>query len=201
MFAANQRLPYDAPPELKEQGRGGKEGDMLVGDLKKVIRKIPDFPKPGINFYDITTLFADPVAFRTAANKMIERYRGEKIDAFVGIEARGFILAAVMAYSLEAGLVLVRKPGKLPGKTLAEEYSLEYGAGQVEIHEDAVEPGQRVVIVDDLLATGGTAAAVGKLLNRVDARVEGFAFMVELAFLGGREGLGDRNVFSLLTYD
>ena len=174
---------------------------MLVGDLKKVIREIPDFPRPGINFYDITTLFADPVAFRTAMNKMIERYRGDKIDAFVGIEARGFLLASVMAFNLSTGLVLVRKPGKLPGKTLAEEYSLEYGVSQVEIHEDAVEPGQRVVIVDDLLATGGTAAAVGKLLNRLNARVEGFAFLVELAFLNGREGLGDRNVFSLLTYD
>ena len=174
---------------------------MLVGDLKKAIREIPDFPEPGINFYDITTLFADPAAFRTAMNRMIERYRGDKIEAFVGIEARGFLLASVMAYSLSTGLVLVRKPGKLPGKTLAEEYSLEYGVNRVEIHEDAVEPGQRVVIVDDLLATGGTAAAVGKLLNRLDARIEGFAFLVELAFLNGREGLGGRNVFSLLTYD
>ena len=174
---------------------------MLVGDLKKVIREIPDFPKPGINFYDITTLFADPVAFKTAVNKMVERYRGEKIDAFIGIEARGFILASIMAYSLDTALVLIRKPGKLPGKTVAEAYDLEYGTSQVEIHEDAVEPGQRVVIVDDLLATGGTAAAAGKLLNRLDARVEGFAFLVELAFLGGRAALGERNVFSLITYD
>ena len=174
---------------------------MLVGDLKKVIREIPDFPKPGINFYDITTLFADPGAYRTAVNKMVERYQGEKIDAFVGIEARGFILASVMAYKLDTGLVLVRKPGKLPGRTVTESYDLEYGTNQVEIHEDAVEPGQRVVIVDDLLATGGTAAAAGKLLNRLDARVEGFAFLVELAFLKGRAALGERNIFSLITYE
>jgi adenine phosphoribosyltransferase len=174
---------------------------MLVGDLKKVIREIPDFPKPGINFYDITTLFADPVAFKTAVNKMVERYRGEKIDAFVGIEARGFILASIMAHTLDTSLVLIRKPGKLPGKTLSESYDLEYGTNQVEIHEDALEPGNRVVIVDDLLATGGTAAAAGKLLNRLDTRVEGFAFLVELAFLNGREALGDRNVFSLIIYE
>ena len=174
---------------------------MLVGDLKKVIREIPDFPKPGINFYDITTLFADPAAFKTAVNKMVERYRGEKIDAFVGIEARGFILASIMAHALETSLVLIRKPGKLPGNTLSESYDLEYGTNQVEIHEDAVEPGHRVVIVDDLLATGGTAGAAGKLLNRLDARVEGFAFLVELAFLNGREALGGRNVFSLITYE
>lgn len=174
---------------------------MLVGDLKKVIREIPDFPKPGINFYDLTTLFADPVAFKTAVNKMVERYRGEKIDAFVGIEARGFILASIMAHTLDTSLVLIRKPGKLPGKTLSESYDLEYGTNQVEIHEDALEPGNRVVIVDDLLATGGTAAAAGKLLNRLDTRVEGFAFLVELAFLNGREALGDRNVFSLITYE
>jgi adenine phosphoribosyltransferase len=173
---------------------------MLVSDLKKTIREIPDFPKPGINFYDITTLFAHPEAFRSVVNKMVEKYRGEKIQAFIGIEARGFILASAMAYSLGTGLQLVRKPGKLPGKVVSQDYSLEYGTNTVEIHEDAIEAGDRVVIVDDLLATGGTAAATGKLLERLDARIVGYAFMVELGFLKGRDALEGSNIFSLIQY-
>ena len=174
---------------------------MLVSDLKKTIREIPDFPKPGINFYDITTLFANSGAFRAVIDKMVEKYRGEKIQAFVGIEARGFILASAMAYKLGTGLQLVRKPGKLPGKVLSQEYALEYGTNKVEIHEDAVQPGDRIVIVDDLLATGGTAAAAGKLLSRLDARIVGYAFMVELGFLNGRSALDGINIFSLIHYE
>jgi adenine phosphoribosyltransferase len=173
---------------------------MLVSDLKQTIREIPDFPKPGINFYDVTTLFANPPAFQAVVNKMVEKYRGEKIQAFVGIEARGFILASAMAFSLGTGLQLVRKPGKLPGAVLSEEYDLEYGTNKVEIHEDAIEAGDRVVIVDDLLATGGTAVATGKLLERLDARIIGFAFMVELGFLKGRDALEGNNIFSLIRY-
>ena len=174
---------------------------MLISELKKTIREIPDFPKPGINFYDLTTLFGNAEAFRASVDKMVERYRGEKIDAFVGVEARGFILASAMAYALGIGLQLVRKPGKLPGEVVSEEYSLEYGSNKVEIHADALEPGQRVVVVDDLLATGGTAAAAGRLLSRLKARVEGYAFLAELGFLNGRRSLERSNIFSLLRYD
>ncbi len=174
---------------------------MLISELKKTIREIPDFPKPGINFYDLTTLFGNAEAFRASVDKMVERYRGEKIDAFVGVEARGFILASAMAYALGIGLQLVRKPGKLPGEVVSEEYNLEYGSNKVEIHADALEPGQRVVVVDDLLATGGTAAAAGRLLSRLKARVEGYAFLAELRFLNGRRSLERSNIFSLLRYD
>lgn len=174
---------------------------MLASELKKSIREIPDFPKPGINYYDVSTLFRDGRAFRGAVDRLIERYRGDRIDALAGIEARGFILAAAMAYALEVGLVLVRKKGKLPRETESESYSLEYGEAQIEVHRDAVEPGQRIVIVDDLLATGGTASASARIIERLGGRVEGFAFMVELGFLEGRRALGPASVFSLLQYD
>ncbi len=174
---------------------------MLMADLKKTIREIPDFPKPGINFYDLTTLFRDPAAFSSAMDRMAERYRGEKLDALAGIEARGFIVASVLADRLDLGLVLVRKPGKLPADTIQESYSLEYGEATVEVHRDAVEPDQRVVVIDDLLATGGTAAASGKLLERLGARVEGYGFLVELDFLKGREKLRAESVFSLIRYE
>ena len=174
---------------------------MLVSDLKKTIREIPDFPKPGINFYDVSTLFRDATAFHATIDRLVERYRGDRIDALAGIEARGFVLAAAMAYALGTGLILVRKSGKLPSETAAERYALEYGEAVIEIHRDAVVAGQRIVVVDDLLATGGTAAAAGRLLGRLEARVEGFAFMVELGFLGGRRALGSASVFSLIQYD
>lgn len=173
---------------------------MLVSDLKRTIREIPDFPKPGVNFYDLTTLFRNPVAFHSAVDRMLERYRGVKLDAVAGIEARGFVLASAMAYGLGAGLVLVRKSGKLPRETEREEYTLEYGKSEVEVHRDAVSRGQRVLIADDLLATGGTAAAVGRLIERLGGRVEGYAFLVELAFLTGRKQLASENVFSLIQY-
>ena len=173
---------------------------MLVADLKKTIRQIPDFPKPGINFYDLSTLFRDPAAFGSAMDRMVERYKGQKLDAMAGIEARGFIVASVLVHRLGIGLVLVRKPGKLPADTIGESYSLEYGEARLEIHRDAVEPDQRVVVVDDLLATGRTASVAGRLLERLGARVEGYGFMVELDFLKGREELQTDSVFSLIRY-
>lgn len=173
---------------------------MLISELKKSIREIPDFPKPGILFYDVSTLFRNPDALKSAVDRMVERYKGEKLDALAAIEARGFLLAAAMAYRLGLGVVLLRKPGKLPGDRDGEDYDLEYGTARIEVHRDALAPGQRVVVVDDLLATGGTAAAAARLLERQGVRVEGFAFLVELGFLEGRARLGRSNVFSLLQY-
>ena len=170
-------------------------------DLKRAIREIPDFPKPGINFYDLSTLFRNPTAFRQASDRMIERYRGQGLSAVAGIEARGFVLASVMAYGLGIGLVMLRRPGKLPWQTDGEDYALEYGTNRIEAHRDAVGPGQRVLIVDDLLATGGTAAAAGKLLQRLGATIDGYAFLVELAGLEGRRRLEPAGVFSLITYE
>ena len=174
---------------------------MLVADLKKTIREVPDFPKAGINFYDVTTLFRNAEAYRTAVDTLVERFRGESIDAVAGIESRGFVLGAAMAYHLECGLILVRKAGKLPAETLSESYTLEYGEASLEIHRDAVERGQRILVVDDLLATGGTAVATGRLVGRMGGRIEGYAFMVELGFLGGRSKLDSNNLFSLIRYD
>jgi len=173
---------------------------MLVSDLKKIIREVPDYPKPGVTFYDLTTLFKNGEAFRTVIERLAERFREDKIDVVVGIEARGFMLAAALAYEYELGIVPVRKPGKLPWRITGEDYTLEYGQGRLEVHEDAVEKGQRVLIVDDVLATGGTAAATGRLVNRLGATVCGYAFLLELCFLNGRDRLGSDNVFSLISY-
>jgi adenine phosphoribosyltransferase len=179
-----------------------RRGDGAVPtDLRKVIREVPDFPRPGINFYDVSTLFRDAHAFASAVDRLVERYRAEEIDAIAGIEARGFVVAAAMAYALETGLVLIRKPGKLPWETDAEEYALEYGTDSIEMHRDAVGEGQRVLVVDDVLATGGTAAAAGRLIERRGARLQGFAFLIELSFLGGRAKLEPTGVFSLVQYD
>ncbi|HXV77774.1 MAG TPA: adenine phosphoribosyltransferase [Candidatus Polarisedimenticolaceae bacterium] len=174
---------------------------MLEPELKRTIREIPDFPKPGINFYDVSTLFRNGRAFRATVDQMAARYRDRSIDAFAGIEARGFMLAGAMSYALGVGTVLVRKPGKLPHETDAENYTLEYGEATIEVHRDAIETGQRIVVVDDLLATGGTAAAAGRIIGRLGGRVLGYAFMVELGFLSGRKTLGAADVFSLLRYD
>ena len=174
---------------------------MLVADLKKMIREVPDFPKPGINFYDVTTLFRNAAAFRATVDTMVSRFRGEAIDAVAGIESRGFVLGAAMAYHLECGLILVRKAGKLPADSERESYSLEYGEASIEIHRDAIDEGQNVLVVDDLLATGGTAAATGRLIRRLGGRLQGYAFMVELDFLKGREQLDSKNLFSLIRYD
>ncbi len=173
---------------------------MSAEDLRAKIREIPDFPKPGILFYDITTLLKDPAGFREAIDLMLEPYRGEKIDIVVGMESRGFIFSAPMAYQLGAGFVPVRKLGKLPAEVISVEYALEYGSNTLEIHRDAIEPGQRVLIVDDLLATGGTVRGTIELVERLRGEVVGLAFLVELDFLKGRERLGGYRVTSVIRY-
>jgi len=172
-----------------------------MDDLKKMIREVPDFPKKGILFYDITTVLKDKAGFRRIIDALTEQIRPLKPDAVLGIEARGFIFAPALAYRLGAGFVPVRKPKKLPAKTASISYALEYGTDTLEIHEDAVKPGQRVIICDDLLATGGTASATAKLVQKLGGTVEGAAFAVELTFLGGRKKLDGLDVFSLIQYD
>src|SRR5246127_131288 len=170
-------------------------------DLKKLIREIPDYPKPGILFYDITTLLKDKKGFNVMIDRLCEHYNGHTIDVVAGIEARGFIFAPALAYRLNAGFVPVRKPKKLPAKTSSVSYALEYGTDTLELHEDAIQPGQRVIICDDLLATGGTAAATVKLVQQLGGTVEGAAFAVELTFLNGRAKLPGLDIFSLIQYD
>jgi adenine phosphoribosyltransferase len=169
--------------------------------LKKLIREIPDFPKKGILFYDITTLLKDKVGFATLIDALAEFYLRKDIDLVLGIEARGFIFGPALAYRLNAGFVPVRKPGKLPADTAKYDYALEYGTGTLEIHKDAIQKGQRVIIVDDLLATGGTAEATAKLATSLGAEIAGLGFVVELDFLKGREKLRQYDVYSLLRYD
>ncbi len=169
--------------------------------LKRLIREIPDFPKPGILFYDITTLLKDPEGLDAAIGAIEQPFRGDAVDTVLGIEARGFIFAPAVARALGKGFVPVRKPGKLPAAAARMEYALEYGADALEIHQDAVAPGRRVLIVDDLLATGGTAQAVAKLVEKLGGVVAGFAFLVELDFLHGREKLAAYRVHSVLHYD
>jgi adenine phosphoribosyltransferase len=173
---------------------------MSAEDLRAKIREIPDFPKPGILFYDITTLLKDGPAFREAIDLMLEPYKDEKIDLVVGMESRGFIFSAPMAYQLNAGLVPVRKLGKLPAETLTVEYALEYGSNTLEIHRDAVQAGQKVLVVDDLLATGGTVRGTVELIERLKGDVVGLAFLVELDFLKGRDRLDGRRVTSVIQY-
>jgi adenine phosphoribosyltransferase len=170
-------------------------------DLKVLIREIQDYPKPGILFYDLTTLLKDPKGFHSLVDRLCDQYNGTKVDLVVGIEARGFIFAPALAYRLNAGFVPVRKPKKLPGKTTSVTYDLEYGTDQLDIHSDAIQPGQKVLICDDLLATGGTAAAAVKLIQQLGGVVAGAAFAVELSFLNGRAKLPGVHVFSLLQYD
>lgn len=169
--------------------------------LKKLIREVPDFPKPGILFYDITTLIKDPKGLVDLADAMAERYRDAPPDIVLGIEARGFIFGPMVASRLGTGFIPVRKPGKLPSKTTSLSYDLEYGQDTLEIHTDAVEKGQRVLIVDDLLATGGTARATVDLVEKMGGVVHGLAFVVELSFLPGREKLKGHDVYSVLSYD
>jgi len=170
-------------------------------DLKKLIREIPDWPKPGILFYDLTTLLKDRKGFHTLIDRLCEHYANKQVDVVAGIEARGFIFAPALAYRLNAGFVPVRKPKKLPWKTAQVTYELEYGTDTLEIHQDAVQPGQRVLVCDDLLATGGTAAATVKLLRQLGGEVIGAGFAVELSFLNGRAKLPGLDVFSLIQYD
>ena len=168
--------------------------------LKAAIRDVPDFPKKGIVFKDITTLLKDPVLFRRTMDLLAVVCGDRPVDRVVAIESRGFILGGVLASRLNAGFVPVRKPGKLPAKTLRASYELEYGTDSLEIHEDALTRGDRVLIVDDVIATGGTARAVGDLVDRLGARVAAYAFLVELTFLNGREKLPGREVLSLIRY-
>ncbi len=172
-----------------------------MDDLKKLIREVPDYPKPGILFYDLTTLLKDKTGFRGLIDQLCGHYEGHTIDLVVGIEARGFILAPALAYRMGAGFVPVRKPKKLPAKVAGVSYALEYGTDSLEIHEDAIEKGQRVLLCDDLLATGGTAAAAVQLIRSLGGIVEGAAFAVELTFLNGRAKLPALDVFSLIRYD
>ena len=173
---------------------------MSAEELREKIREIPDFPKPGILFYDITTLLKDPVSYKESINLMLEPYVGERIDLVVGMESRGFIFSAPMAYQLDAGLVPVRKLGKLPAETIEVEYDLEYGTATLEIHRDAISPGQRVLVVDDLLATGGTVLGTIELVRRLGGEIAGLSFMVELTALGGRAKLGEFAIHTLLAY-
>ena len=173
---------------------------MTPDELRAKIREIPDFPKPGILFYDITTLLKDPVAYRAAIDAMLAPYAGMSIDIVVGMESRGFIFSAPLAYKLGAGLVPVRKLGKLPAETISVEYALEYGSNTLEVHRDAIEPGQKVLIVDDLLATGGTVNGTVELVQRLKGEIAGLAFLVELGFLKGRARLAGHPVSSVITY-
>ena len=177
---------------------------MVTGpmdELRARIRNIPDFPKKGIVFRDITTLLQDRAAFHEANDCFSNRYSNSGIEKVVSIESRGFIFGSVLAFRLGAGFVPVRKPNKLPSATIREEYQLEYGTDALEIHTDAIKPGEQVLVIDDLLATGGTARATCSLVRRLGGRIAGAAFLIELAFLKGREKLKEYEVFSVITYD
>ncbi len=173
---------------------------MSADDLRARIREVPDFPKPGILFYDITTLLKDPAAYRESIDLLTAPYRDRKVDIVVGMESRGFIFSAPMAYQLKAGFVPVRKLGKLPAETVSVEYALEYGTNTLEVHKDAIAPGQKVLIVDDLLATGGTVNGTIDLVRRLGGDVVGLAFLVELLFLKGRDKLRGHDIHSVIQY-
>jgi adenine phosphoribosyltransferase len=200
------RLPAGRRPAARDRHIPAPAGALEVSatmtpdELRAKIREIPDFPKPGILFYDITTLLKDPAAYRAAIDAMLAPYAGQKVDIVVGMESRGFIFSAPMAYQIGAGLVPVRKLGKLPAETISVEYALEYGSNTLEVHRDAIQPGQKVLIVDDLLATGGTVRGTVELVQRLHGDIVGLAFLVELSFLKGRERLTDLVVSSVIQY-
>lgn len=171
-----------------------------MDDLKGFIREVPDFPKPGILFYDITTLLKDPLALRMTVDRFVWQFASKQVDKVVGMESRGFMFGPMVAYNLNAGFVPVRKPGKLPAKAISETYDLEYGQDTLQMHEDAIEPGDRVLIVDDLIATGGTASASAKLVEQRGGKVVGLGFVIELTFLSGRKKLEGYEVLSLIRY-
>lgn len=173
---------------------------MTAEDLKKYIRDIPDFPKEGIIFKDITTLLSDKEAFGQSIAALVEPYKGRAIDYVIGVEARGFVFGAAVAHALGAGFVPIRKKGKLPYKTQSVTYDLEYGTDTLEVHEDGVPPGSKVLIVDDLLATGGTVKAVADLVSSQKADIIGLAFLIELTFLNGKDKLGNYDVYSVIQY-
>ena len=175
--------------------------ELDVGRLKELVRDVPEFPKPGVVFKDITPLLADPDAFRGAVDAIADHYTGHGVERVVGIEARGFILAAPVAYRMGASFIPVRKPGKLPWQVARQEYLLEYGSDQLEVHRDGIFTDERVLIVDDVLATGGTAAAAVQLVRHLGGTPVGLAFLIELGFLGGRERLGGIEMLSLLSYE
>ncbi len=170
-------------------------------ELKKIIREVPDFPKRGILFYDITTLLKNGDGFRKTVNILKDYCEKKDFDKIVAIESRGFIFGSALSYALGKPFIPVRKPGKLPAETVKKEYSLEYGTDAIEIHKDAIEKGDRVIIIDDLLATGGTAKAVVDLVKEMGGEIAGIGFVIELTFLNGREKLGDLDIFSILKYD
>ena len=169
-------------------------------DLKQHIRSVPDFPKAGILFYNITTLLRDPGGFKATIDGLSTPYVGQGIDVVIGIESRGFILGGAVAQRIGAGFIPIRKPGKLPAKAIKETYDLEYGTDALEIHEDAIEKGQRVLVVDDVLATGGTAAAAAELVKKLGGNLHGLAFLIELLFLNGKARLEGQNVYSVIKY-
>lgn len=171
-----------------------------MDDLKKHIREVPDYPKPGVLYYDITTLLAHPWSLRTTVDRFVEQFIDHHVDKVVGMESRGFLFGPILAYNLNAGFVPVRKPGKLPSEVVSESYDLEYGKDTLEMHQDAIEPGEKVLIVDDLVATGGTAKATAKMVESLKGEVVGFGFIIELSFLNGRKELADYEVQSLITY-
>jgi len=173
-----------------------------MDDLKKYIREVPDFPKPGINFYDITTLLQHPLALRMAVDRFVWLFAERRIDKVVGIESRGFMFGPIVAYDLNAGFVPVRKPGKLPAEKIRETYELEYGNDTLEMHKDAVQPGENVLIVDDLVATGGTGLATSRMVESLGGKVSGFGFIIELTFLDGRKKIeaAGHEVVSLIKY-
>jgi adenine phosphoribosyltransferase len=170
-------------------------------DIKQYIRSVPDFPKKGIVFKDITTLTQNPAAFKATVDEFYKQYKDKDIDAVVAVESRGFIFGAALAYKLGCGFVPVRKPHKLPAKTIKQEYQLEYGTDSLEIHTDAIIPGSRVLILDDLLATGGTILATCELIKKLEGSIIGLGFVVELVFLKGRERLAEYEVYSITSYD
>ncbi len=170
-------------------------------DLAQYIRNVPDFPVKGIQFKDITTLLQDQVPFAASVEALLDHYGEQEIDLVVGIESRGFIWGSILAYELGSGFVPVRKPGKLPAETVRAEYTLEYGTNALEMHKDAIQPGQKVLVIDDLLATGGTAKATCELVEQVGGKVVGIAFLIELTFLNGRDKLPGYDVLSLIPMD
>ncbi|MEM7345838.1 MAG: adenine phosphoribosyltransferase [Chloroflexota bacterium] len=170
-------------------------------NLADTIRGVPDFPIEGILFYDITTLLKNPVALKESIDQLTNHYRDAEIDLIVGMESRGFIFGMPLAYQLGLGFIPIRKPGKLPAETIAESYALEYGTNTLEVHVDAIQPGTKVLVVDDLLATGGTAKATCNLIEKLGGTVAGLAFVIELNFLNGRSVLEGYDIFSLLQYD
>jgi adenine phosphoribosyltransferase len=202
---SDQRLSDQSLPDqsMSNQNNHASTKPVDADGLKKLIREVPDFPKKGILFYDITTLLKDKLGFARLIDALSEHYigAGKEIDLVLGMEARGFIFGPALAYRLNAGFVPVRKPGKLPAETAKISYELEYGSNALEVHRDAIKKGQRILIVDDLLATGGTAVATADLASGLGAEIAGLAFVVELDFLRGREKLAKYEVFSLLHYD